>query len=109
MNAVELAQAFKNGWLNFWLECDSKLVTIAFKNISIIPWQLRNRWKNCLQLTSKMIFMVSHIFRKGNDCADKLASYGISLEGFHWWNIIPMFISDDFFRNRVGLPNYRFQ
>lgn len=54
-------------------------------------------------------FVVSHIHREGNTCADKLAAYEILHPGVTWWGSIPSFIKEDFFRNRLGLPNYRFK
>jgi len=45
-----------------------------------------------------------HIFREGNSCADKLASFGTSAQGLVWWDLIPSFIREDFFHNRYGLP-----
>lgn len=47
--AIEIA--FKKGWHNLWLECDSQLVIKAFNSLSIVPWQICHRWKNCLELT----------------------------------------------------------
>jgi hypothetical protein len=43
-----------------------------------------------------MNFCISHIYRKGNHCADKLASQGLALTDFTWWNIAP-----------IGLPFFR--
>lgn len=61
MRAIELANTHQ--WTNLWLETDSELVVKAFKNNAIIPWHLRNRWLNCMQVISRMNFLVSHIFR----------------------------------------------
>jgi hypothetical protein len=44
--AIEFATC--NHWNRLWLECDSSSVVHAFKNPSIIPIHLRNRWHNCL-------------------------------------------------------------
>ncbi|PNX74140.1 ribonuclease H [Trifolium pratense] len=46
--AMELAHSF--GWFHLWVESDSKLALSAFENSSIVPWDLRNRWSNCLAL-----------------------------------------------------------
>jgi len=77
MFAIELAH--HRGWNHIWLETDSVLVTLAFKSKKIVPWQLRNRWENCLHLISSMSFFVTHIYRKGNHCADQLTNIGLSL------------------------------
>lgn len=58
--AMEIA--YQNNWGKLWLEIDSKLVVAAFKsNPSVLPWQLRQRWKNCLHLISSMDFCVTFI------------------------------------------------
>jgi hypothetical protein len=55
MRAIELAN-YRN-WKNLWLESDSTLVVLAFKSIDLVPWELSNRWKNCLKITSGMNFV----------------------------------------------------
>jgi len=52
--------------------------------------------------------MSSHIFREGNNCADKLANHGHGVTNPFWWDVLPTFIIQDFFRDWVGLPNYCF-
>ncbi|GAU26294.1 hypothetical protein TSUD_55920 [Trifolium subterraneum] len=104
--AIELAS--KNGWISLWLETDSQLVSMAFKNHGLVPWRLRNRWLNCVELTKNMRFIISHIFREGNRCADKIASIGLQSNSFIWWDSIPCSVSDLFNWNRLGLPDYRF-
>jgi ribonuclease HI len=106
MKAIELAAA--HDWHNLWLETDSKLVVLAFKNSSIDPWQLSNRWSNCLVLISHMNFVVSHIFREGNQSADAIANIGLlSLEPL--WNVVlPSQVREIFVRELLGFPNFRF-
>jgi ribonuclease HI len=99
--------AFSRNWKHLWLECDSSLVILAFKSPNIIPWQLKNRWLNCITMIKSMIFCISHIYREGNHCADKLASVGLTLNGFCWWNIAPLIIRNDLVSNRLGLPFFR--
>lgn len=77
MAATELAAS--NGFHNVWLESDSQLVILAFKSNFVVPWSLRNKWENCLQLTHRMGFRAIHIYREGNVCADILANFGLSL------------------------------
>lgn len=86
---------------------DSKLVVLAFQSGSIVPWQLRQRWKYCLFTIQSMDFVVSHIFREGNHCADKLANLGISLIDLVWLNDVHNSIIDDFAKNKLGLPCFR--
>jgi hypothetical protein len=90
------------------METDSKLVQLAFKSLAIIPWQLSNRWQNCLTLTRSMNFFVTHIFREGNTCADALANLGLNTDTFIWWDLPPLHIAPDFYYNKLGYPNYRY-
>lgn len=106
---VAIETAYARGWHHLWLECDSSLVIHAFSVTSIVPWSLRNCWLNSLSLVRKMNFVYSRVFREGNTCADLLASHGTSISGLSWWNSIPSFLQVDFFRNKIGLPNYRFR
>ena len=75
MYAIELS--YRYGWRSLWLESDSEPVVKAFANSSLIPWDLHNRWHNCLSLLSSMRFFVTHIYREGNICADRLAKHGL--------------------------------
>jgi len=106
MFAIEMAH--QRGWRYIWLETDFMLVTLAFKPKSIVPWSLRNRWENCIHLTTSMSFFVTHVYREGNHCADQLANIGLSLNTFFWWNHIPHQITEAFARNKLGLPYFRF-
>lgn len=106
MTSIEIAH--QRGWSKLWLECNSSLVVQAFSNVDLVPLRLRNKWRNCLCLVSNMIFRVSHIYREVNACADKLASFGVVSRCFTWWDLVPNFIRDEFFRNRFNLPSYKF-
>jgi ribonuclease HI len=99
--------AYDKNWKHLWVECDSKIVALAFKSPHVIPWNLQNRWLNCITKIKSMNFCILHIFREGNHCADKLASLGITLTDFTWWNTAPMIISKDLVSNRHGLPFFR--
>jgi len=50
----------------------------------------------------------SHIYHEGNNCANKLANHGHDVTNFLWWDVLPAFISQYFFREWVGLPSYHF-
>ncbi|GAU32780.1 hypothetical protein TSUD_152280 [Trifolium subterraneum] len=106
MKAIEIAH--DHNWNNLWLESDSTLVVMAFKNASLVPWRLRNRWNNCIQITASMNFMISHIFREGNKCADSLANLGLSLVQSQIWYHIPQAIFESFIVDKLGRANYRF-
>lgn len=43
---IAFEMAYKKGWKKIWLESDSSTVVAAFKSCSLVPWKLRNRWKN---------------------------------------------------------------
>lgn len=107
MSAIEVA--YERGWHRLWLGIDSSLVIQVFSNPQIVPWRLGNKWKSCLIITSTMQFKVSHIYREGSSCADKLASHGVLSKCFSWWDLVPDFIRIDFYHNRLGLPNFRFK
>jgi hypothetical protein len=53
-------------------------------------------------------FIVSHIYREGNNCADSLANLGLGFDGFLWWQDAPNIIRQDLVKNMLGMPNYRF-
>jgi len=53
-------------------------------------------------------YPIAHIHRKGNKCEYLLASRGIRNLGSFWWVGIPSMVSRDFFRDRFGLPSFRF-
>ena len=69
-----MKEAQKIGLTNVWLEYDSTLVCVAFTARTNVLWMLRNRWNTCLNYYGKIRFRVTHIFREGNVCADKLAN-----------------------------------
>jgi len=106
MRAIELAH--QNQWSSLWLESDSTLVVKAFKKHALIPWKLRNRWDNCMLKTRDMNFIVTHVYREGNFCADALANAGLSMTSLTVWNDIPICIRSHYGQNRLGLPCYRF-
>ncbi|CAJ2650982.1 unnamed protein product [Trifolium pratense] len=104
---LAIEHAYAQNWSHLWIESDSKLVSLAFKSPNIIPWKLKNRWLNCIYMTRNMSFIISHIYREGNHCADKLANLGLSLQGFTWWTSAPVEIREDLTRNRLGFPYFR--
>ena len=71
------------GWNHLWLECDSVLVVYAFKNETIVPWKLKNRWRHCIALAKNMNFLVGHIYCGGNTCVDLSASEGVNTQDFY--------------------------
>lgn len=61
--AIELAVA--NHWMNLWLETDSKLVLLACKDASMVPWIIRNRLYNCMEATNNMLLLLVVFLGKG--------------------------------------------
>lgn len=59
-------------------------------------------------MISSMHFMITHIFREGKHCADKLANLGLTVINFAWWDYASVEILADLTSNRLGLPNFRF-
>ncbi|XP_045791752.1 uncharacterized protein LOC123886479 [Trifolium pratense] len=106
MRAIEIAT--DNGWINVWLETDSTLVVLAFKSASLVPWKIRNRWNNCMHNITNMNFMISHIYREGNNCADALANIGLTLVHLSFWNELPQAILESYSSDRLGRPKFRF-
>lgn len=107
LRAIEIAA--QRNWRNLWIETDSSLVVLAFKSSAIIPCNVRNRWENCKLLTNNMNFLVTHIYREGNQSADKLANVGLTLQSITTWLSIPLFLNTLYINDKLGLPSYRFQ
>ena len=61
-----------------------------------------------LSRVSYMNFVVSHVYREGNFCADLLANIGFSLSHLKIWMDLPNCIKGVFVKDRLGMPNYRF-
>ncbi|XP_019418611.1 PREDICTED: uncharacterized protein LOC109329402 [Lupinus angustifolius] len=106
IQAVKLA--CNNGWNHLWIECDSTTVVEIFNNKAKVPWKISTAWEICKSKLLSMNCLISHIFREGNSCADKLANYAILSRHKSSWTNYPSFIKDEFNRNRLGIPNYRF-
>jgi hypothetical protein len=88
-------QSCKHSWSvhiqHLALAAISHAALCAFANHDVVPWDLRNRWKNCMLLALNLIR--SHIFREGNSCADRLANHGHLIIDFTWWNFVPQFLT----------------
>jgi hypothetical protein len=51
---------------------------------------------------------LSLIFIGGNDCADKLANIGLSLDAFQFWDHLPLSLGHSFGRDKLGMPSFTF-
>lgn len=105
---IAIETAHSKGWLNLWLETDSQLVQHAFGNKTLIAWELRNIWCNCIELMKDVNFVVSHIDSEGYSCADGLANLGLYLSAFVWSPSPPDSICSEILKNRLGLPSFMY-
>jgi hypothetical protein len=80
--------AHSKGWNIFWIDTDSLMVTLTFKISFIIPWQLKNCWLNCIELTKKNLFTISYICREDNQYGDDIVNLEFQLHNSHWWDKI---------------------
>ncbi|XP_024630075.1 uncharacterized protein [Medicago truncatula] len=103
---LALEHAAHHGWRNLWLESDSTSALMIFSNSSLVQWLLRNRWHNAQRLGIQVIS--SHILHEGNRCADNLANMGHGIQGSIWLETLPTELHLDFYRDRIGLPSFRF-
>jgi len=55
----------------------------GFSEPDHVPWQLINRWNNMQVLLRDMHFIVTHIYREGNEVVDCLANHGLFLQNFN--------------------------
>lgn len=101
--------AYNMGWTNVWIKCDSLLTVQAFKNGSIVPWNMQTRWRHCLSQGDIVKLHISHIFREGNCCANQLANFGAFSRSNHsWCDIVLDFNCENLWRDIIGLHSYRF-
>lgn len=61
---IAIETAYQKGCHTLWLEYDSLLVVQAFSKFNIVPWPLRNQWRNCLHIYKLLNFAVTHIYRR---------------------------------------------
>jgi hypothetical protein len=69
---------------------------------------VRNRWQNCTKMTGRMNFMITRIYRKGDDISDNLANLGHNTDNVLFFWKTPSCIMNSLYRNKLGLPNFRF-
>jgi len=62
-----------------------------------------------MRICKEIEFKVSHIFREGIHCTEKLASLGLDNKlDFKWYDVLPSVMVLDSFHNRYQLPLFRF-
>ena len=107
IKAIQIA--FVNNWHCVWLEVDSILTVKMIMNNKIdVPSTIKEEWQHTLQLIQEMDIIISHIFREGNEVADKLANFGfLSRNEFTWFSHPPDFIMSEALRDVYGPVRYR--
>jgi len=55
-----------------------------------------------------MQYIATHIFKEGNQVANSLANFGLSLSSLVFGTNIPFFVKELLVKNKIGLPNYKF-
>ncbi|KEH16904.1 hypothetical protein MTR_0070s0030 [Medicago truncatula] len=102
--AIEMAVTHHCRYI--WIEGNLTSALLAFSKPSLIPIRWRSCWHNCLSHSMEVLSL--DIFHKGNGCAKKLATHGHTVLDTGWWESLPVFVRDDFYKDRYGLPNFRF-
>ncbi|XP_058746496.1 uncharacterized protein LOC131619414 [Vicia villosa] len=106
MMAIELA--YEKNWSNLWLETDSTTIIKAFNMPFLVPCTIRNRWLDSINTVSNWNFVVSHVVREGNSCADIFDNIGLNLNGSTFYSFVHNCLRDDFVRNMHEMHFFRF-
>lgn len=73
ITTIDYAGKFK--WDFIWFECDSTYMVELLRNKNKhVPQKFVARWNRAINYLSNITYCVSHIYRAGNQVADKLAS-----------------------------------
>nr|XP_007151432.1 hypothetical protein PHAVU_004G045700g [Phaseolus vulgaris]ESW23426.1 hypothetical protein PHAVU_004G045700g [Phaseolus vulgaris] len=62
------------GFIRLWLKTDSSLLCQVFSSSDLISLLIRGRWRNCLKISKRIDFKVTHISEEENECVDKRAN-----------------------------------
>ncbi|XP_058776262.1 uncharacterized protein LOC131650572 [Vicia villosa] len=103
--AIEKAKELN--WNKLWIETDCMLLVKAFSNPQLVPWIIKSRWLTCWAYTLNMEFMITHICRGANFCADVLANIGLTNRSHSWFNFVHNDIISDYLLDKVGTPRFR--
>lgn len=88
IHAIDIAHRSNQKYAQF--KTHSIFLLLAFKDPSPLLWKVHNIWLCCKIKPMSLIFLVSHIFQQGNQCAEKLALVGLSRRIFHVWDKDPL-------------------
>ncbi|XP_058783255.1 uncharacterized protein LOC131657925 [Vicia villosa] len=106
MLAIEKACVFN--WKKLWLETDCTVVVQAFSNPNLVPWKIKARWLKCRAYTLEMDFMITHIYREANFCANFMANLGLLYMNFTWFSSLHYGLVSNFLLDKEGTPRVRF-
>ena len=110
--AVSLAvdKAFQLKLSPVWIESDSfYVIKLLHSRSAAVPWQVRSSWQNCLNQLTQLQFHASHVYREGNQVADKLACMGLYLQACKWWSSYPSSCHHLMLNDAVSMESYRFR
>ena len=103
--AIEKASEFN--WHNISIETNSMYVVNLYTNgTNKIPWRLHNCWSKVVINAKRVNMAVAHIFREGNNIADRLASQASYSQQHRWWMGIPYHLATVAYRDHLDLPFY---
>lgn len=103
---ITIEKSMENNWKNVWIETDCFLVN-AFSNPSLVPSRIEFIWLNFLAFSQSIDFMVIHIYREVNACADSLANIGHKCKSFSWFSYVHNDITKDYLLDKIGTPRLR--
>ena len=108
MMAIDIA--WKKGWRNLWVELDSQTVANCVQTMGYEPpWIYYAQWSTCVFQMQRMQLYISHIYREGNQVADKLSHIGLQHKCLKWWNSHPTELNHLIAHDYAGQPSYRFK
>ncbi|KAJ4757743.1 hypothetical protein LUZ62_068118 [Rhynchospora pubera] len=86
-----LELALENGWLNVWIEGDAKFVVDLLLKPTRVKSKEHVKHASEIRMLASLLdhFDASHISRKGNKVADKLAKLGYDINKPTIWSDVP--------------------
>ncbi|XP_058734324.1 uncharacterized protein LOC131606055 [Vicia villosa] len=103
--AMEIA--IEKKWSNIWLETDSIIVARLVHNVNLVPWSIINSWNNCHFNFRHHGFLLTHIYKEGNCCADAITNLGYNYRNFTWYNYVVKEAREELLLNKFGFPKLR--
>ncbi|XP_058741713.1 uncharacterized protein LOC131614101 [Vicia villosa] len=104
---LALEEAKRRNINKLWLETDFLYVVNAFRNRALVPWKLCSRWLVCWNYSINIDFLVTHIYREANFCADSLAYVGLKCKSLRLFTFVHEDISIDYLLDKSDTPRIR--